>query len=218
MRLRPGPVLRLCTLVVVTLVLAWTAGLIWFVQLAAHPYPPPPDAEGIVALTGGADRVETALRLLQAHKARWLLLSGIGGGAELPGLAHRADVNPRPLAEQVKLGRRALSTRGNALETAAWVRGHDIHSLIVVTAFYHMPRALTELHRVLPGVTLYPDPVLTPAGGGIGRVVTLRLMVVEYTKYLLAQTGITTLMPGAETPARLPARLPAKLPTAGQRA
>jgi uncharacterized SAM-binding protein YcdF (DUF218 family) len=137
---------------------------------------------------------------LQAHKAHWLLLSGIGGGAELPGLAHRADVNPRPLAEQVNLGRRAASTRGNALEAAAWARQHAIHSLIVVTAFYHMPRALTELRRVLPDVTLYPNPVLVPPPGGIGRAVTLRLIAVEYSKYLMALTGVTTLMPGAETP------------------
>ena len=201
MRLRARLALRFCGTVVLMLALAWGAGLVWFIQMASHHYPPPPDADGIVALTGGADRVETALRLLQAHKAPRLLLSGIGGGAELPGLAHRADVNPWPLAEQVKLGRRALSTRGNALETAAWVRRQDIHSLIVVTAFYHMPRALTELRRVLPDVTLYPDPVLLPARGGIGQVVTLRLVAMEYTKYLLALTGITTLMPGAETPA-----------------
>lgn len=200
MRRRGWPLARLCGSALLVLLLAWAGGLVWFVQLASHHYPPPPEADGIVALTGGADRVETALRLLQAHKAHWLLLSGIGGGAELPGLAHRADVNPRPLADQVKLGRRALSTRGNALETATWVHQHDIRSLIVVTAFYHMPRALTELHRVLPDVMLYPDPVLAPAQGTIGRVVTLRLIVVEYTKYLLAQTGLTALMPGAEAP------------------
>ena len=190
-----GRILRIGGGVVLAAVVVWLGGLVWFIHIATRPVPPPPEADGIVALTGGADRVSTALRLLRAHRAPRLLLSGIGGGAELPGLARRADVNPAPLAGEVTLGRQATSTRGNALETAEWVHRHDIRSLIVVTAFYHMPRALTELRRTLPGVTLYPDPVLTPHSGGIGRVVTLRLIVEEYTKYLLAVAGVTDLVP-----------------------
>lgn len=182
----------------VAAVAAWCFGLVWFIHIATRPVPPPPDADGIVAFTGGADRVETALRLLQAHRARWLLLSGIGIGVDLAVLAHRAGVDPEPLAGQVTLGRQATTTRGNALETAAWATDHDINTLIVVTAYYHMPRALTELRRVLPGMKLYPDPVLRPRSGGLGRVVTLRLIVSEYTKYLLALAGVTTLFPEHE--------------------
>ena len=195
--------LRLAGGVLLTLLLTWCAGLLWFIQFAGRPVPPPPVADGIVALTGGADRVETALRLLQDRRARWLLLSGIGAGADLAILARRAGVDPAPLADAVTLGRQATTTRGNAVETAAWVRDHDIHTLIVVTAFYHMPRALTELRRALPEVTLYPRPVLAPRSGGIGRVVTLRLVVGEYSKYLLAVADITALLPEHEAaPAR----------------
>lgn len=180
--------------------LVWGSGFVWFIHYATRPVAPPPVADGIVALTGGADRVETALHLLQAHQARWLLLSGIGGGADLAALARLAGVNPAPLAGRVTLGRQATSTSGNATETAAWVRAHDIQSLIIVTAFYHMPRALTELRRVLPNVKLYPDPVLEPQPGTLGKVVTLRLMAGEYSKYLLSLTGITDLLPQRELP------------------
>ncbi len=188
--------LRLAGWTLLALVVAWDLGLVRFIQHAARPTPAPPVADGIVALTGGAERVETALRLLRAHQAQWLLLSGTGIGVDLAVLAHRAEVDPAPLAAQVTLGRQATSTRGNALETAAWARDHDIHTLIVVTAYYHMPRALTELRRALPGVTLYPDPVLRPQSGFLGPVVTLRLAAEEYTKYLLALAGVTTLFPG----------------------
>jgi uncharacterized SAM-binding protein YcdF (DUF218 family) len=194
--LRRRRALRLAGWTLFAAFVAWDAGLVWFIQYAARPMPPPPTADGIVALTGGAERVETALRLLQAHQAQWLLLSGTGIGVDLAVLAHRAEVDPAPLAAQVRLGRQATSTRGNALETAAWARGHDIHTLIVVTAYYHMPRALTELRRVLPGVTLYPDPVLRPQSGFLGPLVTVRLTAEEYTKYLLALAGVTTLFPG----------------------
>lgn len=189
---------------VLVLVLVWGVGFLWFVNLIDRPTTPPPRADGIVALTGGAERIETALRLLQEDHARLLLISGTGTGAELAVLAHRAGVEPGPLSERVTLGREATSTRGNALETATWARANNIHSLIVVTAFYHMPRALTELHRALPDVTLYPLPVLTPAQPappGSTHLVTLRLMAEEYSKFLAALVGLSVLAPQHEAPA-----------------
>jgi len=177
----------------------WTAGFVWFLQNIHHPPEPPPRADGIVALTGGAERIETALRLLRDNQARLLLVSGIGGSVELGSLAHRAGLDAAPLADRVTLGRAATTTRGNALETAAWTRSNAIHSLIVVTAFYHMPRALTELHRALTGVTLYPLPVLTPeAAARIGPFPLLRLEAEEFCKFLLARSGLSGLLPMRE--------------------
>ena len=141
-----------------------------------------------------------ALHLLAAGRAKQLLLSGVGGGAELRDLAFRADINPAPLAGRVTLGRSATSTHGNATETAAWAHARSIHSLIVVTAFYHMPRALAELRRVLPHVALYPDPVLMPKNGWIGHIVTLRLLAEEYTKYLVVVSGLSTWLPVRDPP------------------
>jgi uncharacterized SAM-binding protein YcdF (DUF218 family) len=69
-------------------------------------------------------------------------------------------------------------------------------SVIVVTSNYHMPRALAELGRVMPGVTLIPYSVVdnnvhldrwwTFPG-------TTRLLISEYLKYLpaLARLGAT---------------------------
>jgi uncharacterized SAM-binding protein YcdF (DUF218 family) len=176
------------------IVLGFAAGFAWFIHLAGVAAPLPSRADGIVAFTGGADRVETALRLLNAGRADRLLLSGIGGGAELGELAHLAGVQPAPLTARVTLGRIATTTRGNALETAAWVQANGIHSLIVVTAYYHMPRALAELGRVLPDVALYPLAV-TPTER-VGRVgVPLRLLAEEYVKFIATTLGITTMLP-----------------------
>ncbi|HEY1933446.1 MAG TPA: YdcF family protein [Acetobacteraceae bacterium] len=194
----------LVTLLVVA-VLAWAAGLVWFIAWIHRPMEHPPRADGIVVLTGGADRIQTALRLLQANQARLLLVSGAGPGVEFTALAHLARVQAAPLADRVTLGHAAASTRGNALETAAWVHRHDIHSLIVVTAFYHMPRALIELRRVLTGVTLYPMPVRPPGlSGAAGQMLALRLEALEYTKFLIAWTGLSSLGPGLEHPGQPP--------------
>jgi uncharacterized SAM-binding protein YcdF (DUF218 family) len=188
--------------VVLALLLSWAAGLAWFIRDAARSDPAPPRADGIVALTGGADRVETALRLLAAGRAQWLLVSGIGPSTELAALARRADLNAAPLASQIQLGRQATSTRGNAAETAAWVRAKDIHSLIVVTAWYHMPRALTEIGRAVPGVAVYPAPV-DPEGSRRPSLTLAHLLAEEYIKYLVARLDLTALLPERpRTPAR----------------
>jgi uncharacterized SAM-binding protein YcdF (DUF218 family) len=176
------------------LLLGWAAGLAWFIWVADRVEPVPSRADGIVALTGGAERVETALRLLAAGRAEWLLVSGTGPGPDLAALARRSGVDAAALTPRVELGRQATSTRGNAIETAAWVRSKGIHSLIVVTAWYHMPRALTELARALPGVALYPAPV-EPEGSHAPDLATARLLAEEYTKYLAARLDLTALRP-----------------------
>jgi uncharacterized SAM-binding protein YcdF (DUF218 family) len=175
--------------------LACTASFAWFLHLADSRAQAPAHVDGIVAFTGGPDRVETALHLLADGRADRLLLSGIGGGAELSELAHRAGVDPLTLAPRVTIDRTAATTKGNALATADWARRNDIHSLLVVTAAYHMPRALTELGRTLPGVTLHPLPVAPPEQS---TDPPLRLMAEEYIKFLATATGLTTVLPERE--------------------
>ncbi|CAH2600571.1 YdcF family protein [Rhodovastum atsumiense] len=181
----------------------WLAGFAWFVQVAwTATAAPPPQADGIVALTGGSERVETALRLLAGDRARLLLISGVGGTTDFAALAHRAGVDPG-LGERVTLGRNAASTRGNAVETAEWAHANAIRSVIVVTAAYHMPRALAELSRALPEATLHPVPVVPQAlrqqGAG-----ALRLLASEYTKWLAAEVGLSAL--ASRSDAHPPAR------------
>ena len=188
----------------------WCAGFFWFVHLSlGPPASPPPQADGIVALTGGAERVETALRLLAQGRAPLLLVSGIGGGAVLPDLAARAGLDPNRLLPQVTLGRKAATTRGNALETAEWANEKGIRSLLVVTAGYHMPRALTELSRAMPDVTLHPVPVVPPGmqGGALLHPANMRLLAEEYTKFLLVRTGLVHAAQPPPAPALPPHRL-----------
>ena len=146
-----------------------------------------------MALTGGADRIETALHLLLAGRARQLLISGVAPVADLADLARRARLDPARVAGRVTIGHQATSTVGDATETAAWVHAHRIRTLIVVTAGYHMQRALLEIGRALPRTRLYPDPVLLPALRGRLDVAMLRLLAEEYANYLGALAGLPRL-------------------------
>lgn len=175
---------------------AWLAGFLWFVRGALATPETPPYADGIVALTGGADQIAAALDLLRQNRAPILLISGVGPNIALGELLKGTRINPASLAGRVTLGHAATDTLGNADEAAAWAEQNHLHSLIVVTATYHMQRALTEMRRSLPEVTLYAAPVLPPALRGQGRLSTLRLLADEYTKFLMSELGLTRLHHG----------------------
>ena len=173
------------------LALAWCVGLAWFAYGATRAAPPVPTSDGIVVLTGGAGRIEAALDLLAQKRARLMLISGVPERLELEQVARAAGRTlPPGLAWRVSLGHSATTTVGNALETASWARANGLHSLIVVTAGYHMRRALAEIGTALPEVSLHPDPVQPPALTQL-RLGTVRLLAAEYVKWLLVELGLT---------------------------
>lgn len=175
------------------------AGFVWFVQVASRRQDAAPGhVDGIVALTGGPGRIERALRLLAEGKADRLLVTGIGGGTDLQTLGRLAGVDTAPLAARITLGRYAESTRGNGVEAAAWAARNNIRSLIVVTAGYHMPRALAELRQALLGVELFALPA--EAGSPEHRP-SLKLAAEEYAKYLFTVSGLAAWLPRREASA-----------------
>ena len=172
------------------LVMIWFVGLLAFTSRVdqSTPAQEPPVSDGVVVLTGASNvRLEQATKLLEAGKGKRLLISGVNREAS------RDDVlgvtkAVRPIYDCcVDLGYAAADTVGNASESAEWAKAKDYHSLIVVTADYHMPRSMLELHAAMPDVALHPYPVVTESlnahrwwKGGTSA----RRMIVEYCKYL----------------------------------
>jgi uncharacterized SAM-binding protein YcdF (DUF218 family) len=169
-------------------------GFAWFAWRSGRAEGPPPVSDGIVVLTGGAGRVELALRLLAEGRSQQLLVSGTGPG-DVGAIVARAGLDAglsaRLPAERITLGRGARTTRGNAIETADWVAAHGIRSLIVVTSGYHLPRAMVELRRTLPpGVAMHPVPLVPHAPDGHDQP-PWRLLLSEYAKWLGALAGLS---------------------------
>ena len=174
---------------VLALAVLWLVGFAWFLGDIAeeHPINPMPHAGGIVVLTGGADRVKAGLELLMAGAAPRLLISGAGNGTYLGDFTARDGIDANAKATDITVGHAAATTRGNARETAAWASRHHIGALVVVTADYHMPRALLELRRALPGVTLIPEPVRPPAMTNPSQPHMLKILVTEFCKYIIVR-------------------------------
>jgi uncharacterized SAM-binding protein YcdF (DUF218 family) len=142
-------------------------------------------ADAIVALTGSDDRLYVAVALLEQGVGQRLLISGVHPSmskALLRPLLHggaRYDCC-------ADLGFMATNTHGNAMEAAGWARVHGFHSLVVVTANYHMPRSLEEFSAAMPQIKLipYPVPEIVAARRWWFDPGAIRTLQYEYAKYL----------------------------------
>jgi uncharacterized SAM-binding protein YcdF (DUF218 family) len=159
-------------------------------------------AEGVVALTGGSERVLEAAELLARGKARRLLITGVNRATHGSDLARLLPISRDLFDCCVDLGYTAQDTEGNARETRDWAKRRRISGpLIVVTSNYHMPRALVELSAALPGVKLYPSPVVSDhvdVSNWWSDTRVLRLIGGEYLKYLRAVLRTTFQRPPPE--------------------
>lgn len=186
---------------ILLLVVLWGVGLLAFAARVADSTPAkePRVSDGIVALTGaGSVRIETAVKLLETGKAKRLLISGVNKEVNRADLQRLTHDYGKMFDCCVDLGFRAADTQGNARETSAWAAYHHMKTLIIVTADYHMPRAMLELRAGAPGVILRPYPVPTPTLPGRSWWKTAdgaRRMSYEYCKYLviLAREGVLRL-------------------------
>lgn len=147
----------------------------------------PAASDGIVAMTGGAERLSDALILLASGRGKRLLISGVNAETSERALS-RAQPDYAAFARCcVDLGRRALNTAGNAVETRRWAESHGFRSLIVVTSGYHMPRTMLELAREMPNAELIPYAVTDRSGAPWWHDwPTARLLVGEYVKFVAA--------------------------------
>lgn len=169
----------------------WGGGFLVFVRsVATLPAPPDTYTQAIVVLTGGTLRLQAGLDLLSKGLAEKLFVSGVHRGVDVAELLRISRQTPKALDCCIVLGYAADNTRGNARESAAWMRKEGYRSMRLVTANYHMPRSLFELRRRLPQAEIVAHAVaprhvklhtwwISPG--------TAQLLALEYTKLLLAR-------------------------------
>ena len=157
----------------------------------SRPQSPLPEADAIVALTGGAtQRLTTAMKLLSEGRGRRMLVSGVNARVADREVYAVLDGPAELIACCVDLGRQAEDTLGNASETAVWAKRNGFGRIIVVTDDYHMPRSLAELHVAMPAAQLIPYPVSTSfarAGAWQRDMDAAVRLGGEYVKYLIVR-------------------------------
>ena len=176
----------------------WLGGLYIFtrdMQFATPDMPPAEKADAIVVLTGGSNRLKTGFDLLQQGMGKKLFISGVYQGVEVRELLAQTQ-NPaaKGIDKRVELGFNAADTLGNARETIEWLKTNRFKSVILVTANYHVKRALVAFGRYAEpmgadDIVITPHPV-SPAGLDMANWWRDRayrgLVLREYSKYVLS--------------------------------
>lgn len=171
------------------LLAVWTGGLFLFADSI-------PDAvedaethtDAIVVLTGGSGRLRAGIDLLLADRGDRLFVSGVYRGVEVTQLLAVLKQRTDDIEDRISIGN-AVDTIENAIETAAWMKENGFTSMRLVTAAYHMPRSLLEMHDMMPEIKIVPHPVFPDhvkqdewwAWPG-----TAALTASEYNKFLIA--------------------------------
>lgn len=163
------------------ILLAWMLGFGWFALLLPQPLDGR-TTDAIVVLTGGAGRIDRGLDLMRDGAAKRMFISGVERSVRPAELAERYHAKLALFTCCITLGREAIDTRSNGIETAHWLdrRGYDTVRLI--TSDWHMRRAAFELRQALPpDIILFYDAV--PGNP------SLTMLFKEYNKYLLRRAA-----------------------------
>lgn len=139
---------------------AAAAGLLFFTTIASTPPPEtltPRDA--IIVLTGGSNRLESGFDLLEKKAGKKLFISGVYRGTEMRTLLERWRSEPKASLDCCVVLGQAENTVENARESIDWLRREGFTSIYLVTANYHIPRALLEFKDRAPDLDIVPFPV-----------------------------------------------------------
>ena len=168
--------------VLALLILIYALGYVLFVVLL----PRPADlrvTDAIVVLTGARGRIDRGLDLLEQHKAKRMLISGVDRTVKPIELAVQTGRDRKLFECCVDLGRESVDTRSNAEETARWLARHKFRTVRLVTTDWHMPRASFELsRRAGDKVEILDDAIASDPN--------FRQLFTEYNKYLLRRAAI----------------------------
>jgi uncharacterized SAM-binding protein YcdF (DUF218 family) len=210
-RIRP---LRLLVRAILAVAVLWVVGLIWFAGEIGRARPEAeslsdvPTADAVVVLTGTPDRLGVGFELLAAGRAQRMFISGVYRGVDVQQILRALRRSPDEAENAVVLGYGADDTIGNAHETAVWMAKEGLTSLILVTSNFHMPRALMEFHAAMPGVTVVPHATAVASfkiDDWWRWPGTIRLIAIEWSKYVAARTRLVLGVRVASLPVVSPA-------------
>ena len=178
-------------IMVIVPALVWACGLIIFTGSVCSMVTAknPSKTDAIIVLTGGANRVSRGFDLLSRGKAQYLLISGVHKDAKLNELL-KIWGNKRPLPDCcITLGKEAENTIGNSIEAQKWVARNKVKTVRLITANYHMQRALLEFRHTLPGIEIIADPVI-PTNFTPRESEFWKITFTEYHKLLLSTVRV----------------------------
>ncbi|UTW55151.1 YdcF family protein [Kordiimonas sp. SCSIO 12610] len=159
---------------------AWLIGLGFFYVTLPKPadinHDNPLNAEALIVLTGGKNRLETALDILKKYPDKRLLISGVNPIVEQSELRALTGSENTLFDCCVDIDQVSENTAANAVEGSKWIQKNKFQTVIIITADYHIRRSMMLFQNQAPQITFTGHAVQTDAD--------LSFLAREYNKYL----------------------------------
>lgn len=175
--------MRLIFSIFFSFLLVWFGGYLWYInKLTSGELTVNEKTDAIVVLTGGQNRLNVAIKLLEDGLAEKLYISGVDEKVTRAELLNLLGSKKELEECCIESGNQAEDTVGNAIETLKWLENNNIKTLRVVTSLEHMPRAMVEFKRFIPKIRFIEHPV----GSWRPENINYFSLSQEYSKYIIS--------------------------------
>lgn len=175
--------MRLIFSIFFSFLLVWFGGYLWYInKLTSDELTVNEKTDAIVVLTGGQNRLNVAIKLLEDGLAEKLYISGVDEKVTRAELLNLLGSKKELEECCIESGNQAEDTVGNAIETLKWLENNNIKTLRVVTSLEHMPRAMVEFNRFIPKIKFIEHPV----GSWRPENINYFSLSQEYSKYIIS--------------------------------
>lgn len=151
-------------IVLLTILILWFGGFIafiWAIERGNKEECCNFKTDAVVVLTGGRDRIGTALLRLKDGLSDKVFISGVSkkvGLKEILNYYNKIELDEDEI-KKIEIGNQARNTKENAFEVNQWIENNNIQSILLITSDYHMPRSMIEIKSVNDKIEAIADPV-----------------------------------------------------------
>ena len=181
-----GKIIKIIFLIILLL---WLIGFAIFVVASKNIENNSSYIENSIVLTGGKNRIQEGVTLLDNGSTSLLFISGVNSDVDKQAVlatdfgAHDKDVI---------LGYDATSTKENVIESEKWISENDIEKVRIITSDYHIFRSKLEFNDSMPDLNKVFHSVENINDDFLSSFYNWKVLIREFNKliYVFIMQGV----------------------------
>jgi uncharacterized SAM-binding protein YcdF (DUF218 family) len=171
------------------IVALWVIGFFVFIGLSKYIENEDSYIECSVVLTGGSNRIQEAINLIDQNMTTIVFVSGVNEKVD------KRDILGEGFNKYKKyfiLGYEAVNTKGNVIEVSKWIEDNEISEMRIITSDYHYFRTQAEFNSYMPDIDKDIYLVKSINGQFLSSFYNWKVLFGEYNKliYVVLSNGV----------------------------